>query len=133
MPKWQPGVSGNPKGRPKGSMVLYRKILADRAEDMLQRMLELADAGDVGALRWVCDRLVPPLKARSEPARVSIPTEASLSDQGKALLRALADGNLSASEVAELIGALQAQAKLIEVSDLLPRVESLEAERNTKP
>ena len=124
--RWLPGQCPNQSGRKTGTVARYRKLLDGRAEELITAMLDAAASGDVQALRWCCDRLIPPLRAVAPPVAVNMPADVSLSEQGRALLSELASGNLSADDVASLIGALQAQARLMEVSDILPRLEQLE-------
>lgn len=65
---FQPGQSGNPAGRPKGSRnkatVALEKILNGDAESILRKAIELAQDGDPTALRRCLDRLLPPRKDR---------------------------------------------------------------------
>jgi hypothetical protein len=65
--KYKPGQSGNPKGRPKSGTALtdlLRKELNRKDEDnvakkarLVNKLIELADGGDVIALKYVFDRV----------------------------------------------------------------------------
>lgn len=67
--QFQPGTSGNPNGRPKGSKnvaTVLKMLLEKRAEGtefgyagpLAQKMLELGlDKGDLGAIREALDRI----------------------------------------------------------------------------
>jgi hypothetical protein len=73
--KFSKGTSGNPSGRPLGSRnhatVLMESLLEGKAEELLQKAVEMALAGDTTALRLCMDRLMPPRKDR--PIKLSLP------------------------------------------------------------
>ena len=56
----------------------------------------------------------------------TLPTSASLTDQGRAVLAAVAAGELAPSQGAALIGALGTMAKIHEVDELERRIAALE-------
>ena len=66
-PKYKPGQSGNPNGRPKGSVNKYtqlaRELLSSRGEEIVQVVIEKALKGDVHCLKMCMDRIVPAQKA----------------------------------------------------------------------
>ena len=125
--RWLKGKTGNPKGR---HVSKSKQLLDEQATELMGRMIESALSGDVSALTWCCNRLLPPLKPVAQPVTVTLP-DGPLSEQGRAVLAELSRGTLSADECAALIGALQSQCRLIELSELLPKLEQLEAERKT--
>ncbi len=55
---WEPGQSGNPAGRPPKDEALTDVLrgLVDK-EDIAKKLIEVANKGDVGALKYVYDRL----------------------------------------------------------------------------
>jgi len=67
--KFQPGQSGNPNGRPKGSRnvatLALESLLDGEAEALTRKAVELALTGDIAALRLCLDRILPPRKDRS--------------------------------------------------------------------
>ena len=60
---WIKGQSGNPAGRPKGAKnkttLAAESLLKDHAEEITQKVIELALAGDLIALKMCLDRVLP--------------------------------------------------------------------------
>jgi len=128
--KWQPGESGNPKGRPPGSGLAgsLRRAIAAQAADVIAALIAKAKEGDVQAARALLDRLVPPLRAQSAP--VAIPgfdTATGLAERAQAALRAAGRGEVPPDVAAGLVAAVGALAKIIETEELERRIRALEA------
>ena len=72
--QFKPGESGNPEGRPKGSLnrrTQLVRLLEPRAEELVNKMVELALGGDSNALRLCIERLIP--KASSGAMSTTLP------------------------------------------------------------
>src|ERR1700755_424788 len=73
--QFQKGESGNPAGRPRGSRnrttILMQDLLAGRAEALGKKLVELAENGDIAAIRICMDRLAP--AGKDEPVDVGLP------------------------------------------------------------
>jgi hypothetical protein len=58
---FQKGQSGNPAGRPRGivnrATALAQNLLSERAEWIARKVIELAEAGDMAAIRVCMERL----------------------------------------------------------------------------
>jgi len=127
-PGWQPGQSGNPAGRPKGSgdVAAIRAAIAQRMPELIDTLVDRALSGDVGAARLLLERTIAPLKASEAPQAIELPS-AGLGDQGRAVIASVASGELAAGQGAQLLGAIGTLARVIEVEELTQRVQALEA------
>lgn len=130
---WQPGQSGNPKGRPPGSgdVAKMRAAIAQHVPEIVQSLVDRAVSGDTGAARLLLERVIAPLKAMEAPQAVSMPTS-GLADQGRAVIASVASGDLPVGQGAALLSAIGALARVVEVDELMRRVEALET-RHVQP
>jgi hypothetical protein len=86
---------------------------------------DAAKKGDIGAAKVILERVLPPLKAVETPTFIESLT-GTLSEQGRAILDAMANGSLTPSQAAQLLGTIAAQGKIIEVDELARRLGELE-------
>ena len=135
--RFKPGESGNPGGRPSAGLGKVRADLVTAWEGepasngkpavpgIREKLLEMARGGDMAAIRIVAERVCAPVKATEQAAPINL-GEGSLSDQGRAIFRALGSGELASGQAAQLLQALGAMAKVIETDELAKRIEALE-------
>ena len=72
---WQPGQSGNPKGKAPGSGEL-QKLRASIAADVPEILAGLATAakgGDIQAARLLLERVLPPVKSIEQAVELQLP------------------------------------------------------------
>ena len=126
MARFQKGQSGNPGGRPPGSVNKSLRILRDAAETILPDLIERAKSGDLEAQKLILDRGIPRLRAVSMPEALALP-DGTLTDQAKALVALIAEGNLSTTVAAEIAGIITASARVEEVDQLRDELKTLRA------
>ena len=126
----RPFAQGNP-GRPKGARnkttLAVEALLDGEAEKITRKVIELASDGDMAAVRLIMDRILPPRKDRH--IQFPMPKMETAADAVKAsasVIAAVAEGDLTPSEAAELTTMVEAFARTIEVADLGTRLIALE-------
>lgn len=130
---WKPGQSGNPKGKPPGSGELQklRASLTEHIPEIIQQLVEAAKGGDIQASRLLLERVFPPVKASEQAQEIDLPMDGSLTDQGRAVLSAVAGGQLAPGQGAQLLTAIGTLAKVTEIDELAARIAKLEASHAT--
>lgn len=128
MPKFKKGNPGRPKGikdRRSTAFNAYRKGFIKKVVDLALR------EGDRTALRIMADRLFP--KLRSEYAPVNIDDEADAGRFADSVLRAAANGEIAPDVARMLIDSVVMRMDLIELSQVMHRLEELEQQAKAPP
>ncbi|HEY1430219.1 MAG TPA: DUF5681 domain-containing protein [Stellaceae bacterium] len=135
---FQKGQSGNPAGRPRGALnratVLAQTLLSERAESIAGKVIELAERGDMTALRVCMDRLVPVIK--HQPIAVELPPiekPADSVDAAASIAAAVAAGELTATEAAELAKVVDVYVRAVDSRGFDERLSKLEKEISGAP
>jgi len=109
---FQPGQSGNPAGRPRGSRnkatIIAEQTLDDSAGELTKAVITRALAGDPAALRACLDRIAPRLRYR--PLDFDLPPLVTLADAPgaiNAIAQGLAHGELDRDEATVLLRAVR--------------------------
>jgi hypothetical protein len=130
---FEKGESGNPAGRPRGSRnrtaLLMENLLSYEAEAIGRKAVEMAIKGDMAAIRLCMDRLAPPRK--EEPIAFELPPLEKPADSVAAaatLVAAVAEGELTPSEAAQLAKVIEVYVRAIETKIFDERLASLEKE-----
>lgn len=127
---FKPGTSGNPSGRPVGSQnkaTALRKLLDSNAEGLMTKLIEMANEGNVQAIRIVVERLLPPVRENKiSLALPAVTTVAGCCDAQATILAAVASGEIFPSEGDALSGLVENRRKALETAELAARIEELE-------
>jgi hypothetical protein len=117
--KFQPGESGNPAGRPPGS--LNKKTLAAQAafdahaEEVVENVVERAKNGQPAAMRLCMERFAP--TGRNRPLAIDLPVIKTADDAEAAVAVVtthLAAGDLTVGEASSLIILIERMVRLAE-------------------
>jgi len=121
------GNPGKPKGTRHRATQAILEMLDGEAEAIGRKAVEMALAGDGSALRLCLERIAPP--RRDAPVTLKLPPMKSARDAAgaaAAVLGAVADGDLTPTEGAHVMGLVEAYRRTLETSELEARVAALE-------
>jgi hypothetical protein len=108
-------------------------LLDGEAEELTRLCIEKAKGGDMVALRLCLERILPARKDR--PVTVDLPKVTAASDliaATAALTQAVASGDLTPSEGADISRMVTSTARAIEVVELEDRIRKLEEAQSAK-
>ena len=140
MSKFRKGHSGNPNCRPKGSRkpssvladrIFEEKLFGDdnKAAAIINKAIEMAEAGDTACMRLCFERIAPARKDR--PVLFALPhmTEAKDAVAASAsIVAAVAMGELTPSEAAELSKIVESYTRVLQAADFEVRLAKVEKE-----
>ena len=128
-----PGVSGNPKGRPRnaGQLGALRKRIEAQTPAIIDRLAEAALAGDTQAAGILLSRVIPPLRAAGQP--IPSLTISNLAEAPQAILASLGRGSLTVEQAAGIAQLLTALGRAQEILELTARVAALEERHAQRP
>jgi len=106
---------------------MIRAKFEGRSDEAVAKVIELALAGDVAALKIWTDRISPALKPVDTTVTIQgLKGTGSLVQQGQAIIDALAAGEITPDVSAMLMRSIQAQSKNIEIEEIEQRLDALE-------
>ena len=130
---FQSGQSGNPAGRPRGARnkrtLALETIMEGESDVITRKAIEMAKGGHMAAIRLVMDRMAPVQKDRPvdfELPSLNTPTDAV--SASAAIVAAVAAGDLTPMEAAQLSKVVHAYVQALEAHDFEQRVARLEQE-----
>jgi hypothetical protein len=130
---FKPGNLGRPLGSKNRVTQTLEQLAEGQAEQLFEKVRELAQAGDVACLRMMLDRIWPPRKA--QPVNVTLPPINSSHDALAAIAAictALREGGLTPDEITALSSVVGRSIQVIELQDLERRVAALEEAREKR-
>ena len=117
--RFRPGQSGNPAGRPPGSLnkktIAAQALLEEHAEEIITSIKERAKSGEPAAMRLAMERLAP--SGRNRPVAIELPVIKTPEDAELALAVVtdeFAAGKLSIAEVSALVSLIDRMLRLAE-------------------
>ena len=121
-------ISGNSKGRPKGSRnratLIAQEMLGGEIEDIIRQLIKAAKGGDIQASKFIVGRILPP--TRSAPIEISLPSIESpgdIVDAHSIIWSAVGAGDITLDEAQSLTDFLEAKRKAIETTELTAEIE----------
>ena len=125
---FEQGNPGKPKGARHRTTLAIDALLDGEAETLTRKAIQMALAGDTVAMRLCLDRLAPPRRDRPVPfALPKLETAADAKSAAAALVQAVADGELTPSEAADLSKLLDNFTRVLESTEFQARLEALES------
>ena len=133
MPKFTKGQSGNPGGRPVGSLhrtTLVRNALAAAFEGgeagYWRAVAEQAKSGCTASQSLIADRLMPKLRPAAEPVAFDLDGE-GFTDLARSVLVAVSRGEVDPQTGKSLIDAVAGLARVAEIDALKKQLDELAA------
>ncbi|MSO66295.1 MAG: hypothetical protein EXQ82_00465 [Pseudolabrys sp.] len=131
---YESGQSNNPNGRPKGARnkatLAAEALLDGEAEAITRKAIELAKGGDMTAIRLCLERIIP--ARRDRVAAFALPKVQSVADAVTAvtaIIEAVADGDLTPAEAAELSKVVDGFTRTVELVEIDERLSKLEGNK----
>lgn len=120
--------SPNPSGRPKGNATAtqLREAIAGQLPGIIDVLVKQALDGDSTSAKILLDRALPALRPQQESFIVNAIASDTLADRGNLILDNVFRGDVSPDAGAVLLTALANQARLVESTELMARIEKLE-------
>jgi hypothetical protein len=129
MGKFKAGQSGNPAGKPKGTIhkvTQLRDALLDDVPALLERTKKAALEGDMTAMKILLDRTVPTLKPGQ--ATVYLPeldVDMPVHQKASIITDAVVTGDIPAESGLSLLKMAEALAKILETTQIREELDAL--------
>jgi len=125
-----PGNTGKPKGARHKTTLAIEGLLDGQAEALTQAAIDKALSGDTVALRICLDRIAP---ARKDAAvsfdMPAIETMEDATNAARAIVRAVADGDVTPLEAATVMTVVDQFRRALETTEIERRITALEADK----
>ncbi|MBV8754071.1 MAG: hypothetical protein JO328_14510 [Hyphomicrobiales bacterium] len=133
--RFQPGRSGNPAGRPPGSLnkqtLAAQEAMIERGQEVINSIVDRAKNGESAAMRAVVERLLP--TGRNRRVAIDLPVIKTPEDAELALsvvTDELSAGNLTISEASALVNLIDRMLRVAERMWNFARAKRYAAQRD---
>lgn len=126
--KFAQGNPGKPRGTRHRVTRAVEELLEGQSEQITQKAVELALAGDSTALRLCLERIAPTRK--DAPVSFALPPIKSAEDASEAaqaVLQAVSQGEVTPLEGTTVMGLVEQYRRVLETTELERRITALEA------
>jgi hypothetical protein len=130
---FKPGNPGRPPGSKNKITQMVEQLAEGQAEQLIQKVLELAQAGDLACLWIILDRLWPLRKG--QPVNVVMPPINTPQDVVSAIASiwtGIRDGRLTPDKASALSIVVDRSVQAIELHDMTRRIAALEEARDKR-
>jgi hypothetical protein len=128
--RFKEGESGNPAGRPRGSRnkasARMQEMLEEKAEKLVGKVVEMALAGNIGALRLCLDRIAPTRKYEPLLCEMPLQKTADAVAAMAGIASAAVAGDVTADEAAKLAKVISLYVNSLEAHEFEDRLARLE-------
>src|SRR4051794_25359737 len=130
--QWPKGVSGNLAGRPRGSRnkttLAMEALLEQGAEQLINKAMTMALAGDIAAMRLCLERILP--ARRDRLVHLDLPpigTAQEISGAMSTIFMAIGEGQITPGEGEMMANVLATQSNVFKAEELESRLEKVES------
>ncbi len=124
------GNSGKPRGARHKATLAIEAMLEGQQEAITQKAIDLALEGDVTALRLCLDRIAPVRKDATVSFDLpDIETADDAANAARAILKAVAAGDVTPLEAATVMGVVEQFRRAVETTELEKRLTALETKK----
>lgn len=125
-----PGNPGRPRGARHKVTEAVQALLDGQTEALTQKAIDRALEGDVTALRLCLDRIAPTRKDASVSFDLpDIETMDDAANAARAILRAVADGEVTPLEAASVMAVVEQFRRTLETTEIERRITALETSK----
>lgn len=123
---WRVPGAGRPQGSRHKATIMAQSMIDGAAERIINRLIEMAEEGDITAVKTVVDRICPPRKVA--PVQIELPPIDSAESAKEAIttvIDAQANGELTSDEADGILRSIRAWIDANAVSELEAKVAEL--------
>jgi len=129
---WQPGQSGNPRGRPLNTAVgvhAMRQIVGEKGfKEIVEALSERAKQGDAAAANLLLSRMAPQPRSAPEPIQVNVVGDTP-ADRCESVIGSMTAGEISIEQGRLLLESIIDLTQMRQLEALNERLDRLESKR----